>query len=148
MMEDDNVIITLIGKMVANPGYEFVFVGESSECRTCRLKNSCMNLTKGSRYRVVGVRDAPVHECPLHEEGIQAVEVVEVPQKVAIESRKAFEGSKIVYSVIECNEITCPNYGLCHPEGFEEGDKAAIVRVLEPIKCKKGYSLKVVELRQ
>lgn len=150
MEEELDTIITLIGSEVAFEGYEFIFMGEATECKDCRLKNACLNLHEGSKYRLVALRDAPVHECPLHEGGVRAVEVVEAPFLVAIESRKAFGGSKVVYNPIECGEEECPMYELCHPSGLEEGDKCTITKVVgnPPQSCPKGFSLKLVELER
>ncbi|MHC1570745.1 MAG: UPF0179 family protein [Methermicoccaceae archaeon] len=149
-MEEMDTIITLIGSEVATEGYEFIFRGGATECRTCRLKNACLNLHEGSKYRVVRLRDAPVHDCPLHEGGVKAVEVVEAPFLVAIESRKAFAGSKVVYTPVECGENGCSMYELCHPMGLDEGDKCTITRVVGnmPESCPKGISLKLVELER
>ena len=150
MAEEMDTTITLIGSEVAVEGYEFIFRGAAAECRTCRLKNACLNLHEGSKYRLIKLRDAPVHECPLHEGGVKAVEVVETPFLVAVESRKAFEGSKVVYNPVECGETRCTMYELCHPTGLEEGDKCTITKVVGniPESCSKGISLKVVELER
>lgn len=139
--------ITLIGTRLAKIGTEFFFNGQTPDCEGCRLKNTCMNLNKGSKYRIVSIRNSAKHDCAVHDSGVCAVEVVEAPLVVAIESRKAFNGSKIVFEPIQC-ENTCSLYKLCHPMGLEKGDKGTITGVVgdAPETCPKGYSLKVVEL--
>ncbi|MHC1624901.1 MAG: UPF0179 family protein [Methermicoccaceae archaeon] len=151
MFTEQDTVITLLGKVVAEPDYEFIFLGESGECRKCKLRNTCLNLSEGSRYKVVRLRpSAPVHQCPLHEGGVLAVEVIEVPYTLAIESRKAFEGSKIVYTSVGCDNRECEMYDLCNPPGIEEGEKGTIVNVLGPLpkECPNGYSLKLVEFQR
>ncbi len=102
--------ITLIGTRLAKVGNEFVFNGPIVECENCRLKNTCINLNKGSRYRIVGLRDGVMHDCAIHDTGVVAVEVIEAPIGAAIESRKAFVGSKIVFDRPMCQEKDCSQY--------------------------------------
>jgi Uncharacterized protein conserved in archaea len=61
--------ITLIGTKLATIGMEFIFNGPTPECESCKLRNTCMNLEPGRRYRILGIKGELVHECPLHEEG-------------------------------------------------------------------------------
>ena len=78
-MAKGNASITLIGVGVAKIGTEFVFNGPVNECETCKLKNTCLNLDVGRRYRIVTVRGNMKHDCALHDLGVKAVEVVESP---------------------------------------------------------------------
>jgi len=148
-MELDTTI-TLIGVRLARVGTEFVFKGAAPECEECKLKNSCMNLSKGRKYRIVNIRTTTRHACDVHDEGVQAVEVVESPIISATESKKAFKGSKIVFDPPSCKMGECIMYDLCHPIGLEPGDKCTISDVIGdvPDDCMKGLALKVVELRR
>ncbi|HTX43688.1 MAG TPA: UPF0179 family protein [Methanocella sp.] len=147
-MPESNVTITLIGSRLAKPGAQFIFRGPAPECEACKLKNVCLNLTKNKKYQVVAVRNGNEHDCNLHA-SVRAVEVIPCPIIVSIESRKAFNGSKIVYEEPKC-ETTCLAYVMCHPQGLVSGDKYTIAEVLGdgPGACPKGLLLKKVELRQ
>jgi len=147
-MLESNVTITLIGTRLAKPGVQFIFRGPAPECEKCKLKNVCLNLTRNKKYQVVAVRNGNEHDCNLHA-SVRAVEVTPCPIIVSIESRKAFNGSKIVYEEPKC-ETTCASYSLCHPQGLVSGDKYTIAEVLDEVPgvCQKGLTLKKVELRQ
>ncbi len=148
-MPESNVTITLIGSRLAKPGTQFIFRGPAAECEKCKLKNVCLNLARNKKYQVVAVRNGNEHDCNLHDASVRAVEVTPCPVIVYIESRKAFNGSRIVYEEPKC-ETTCPSYALCHPQGLVSGDKYTIAEVLDevPGACEKGLTLKKVELRQ
>ncbi len=147
-MPESSIIITLVGGRLAKPGTEFIFRGPAAECEGCKLRNVCLNLDKGKKYRVVAARNGNEHDCKLHA-SVRAAEVAPCPIVVAIESRKAFNGSKIVYEEPKC-EAACPSYAVCHPPGLVSGDKYTIAEVLdgEAGACPKGLTLKKVELRQ
>ncbi|MDF2954633.1 MAG: putative metal-binding protein [Candidatus Alkanophagales archaeon MCA70_species_2] len=143
-------LTTLIGEKLAKVGEEFVFLGMARECEDCKLRSTCMSLEEGRRYRIEAVKDDIRHDCHLHDGGVCVVRVVEPPIPVAIEARKAFEGSKIVFEPPECDESECEQYELCHPLGLKRGDKCTILQTLEslPDVCAKGLSLKLVEVRR
>ena len=147
-MSDKDTKITLIGSSLAKEGLEFIFEGESQECARCKLKNTCMKLEKGRRYRIVAVRGDTVHECFIHEGGVKAVDVVKAPIKATVGSRKAVEGSKVVYEIPKCKELDCDLYELCHPRGLRSGDKCTIIEINGSVddECCLGYSMKKVEL--
>jgi uncharacterized protein (UPF0179 family) len=149
-MSDATTQITLIGVKLATIGMEFIFHGPTMECDTCKLRNTCMNLEPGRRYRVLGLRGELVHECPIHEAGVRAVEITESPIIAAMDSRKAFAGSKIVFEPIECDDPECRMFDICHPAGLREGDRCTIVEVVgeSPEECVRGNVLKLVELRR
>jgi len=149
-MSEATTQITLIGTKLATIGMEFIFEGPTSECENCKLKNTCTGLEPGRRYRVLGLRGDLLHECPIHEEGVRAVEVIESPIIAAIDSRKAFAGSKTVLELPKCGNENCPMYELCHPVGLKEGDRCTIVEVVgeSPEECSQGYKLKLVELKR
>jgi uncharacterized protein (UPF0179 family) len=148
-MPESSRTITLIGIKLAKPGTQFIFRGSPAECDKCKLKNVCLNLDKNKKYEVVAVRNGNDHECLLHDTSVRAVEVISCPVIVSIESRKAFNGSKIVFEEPKC-ETACKSYAQCHPQGLVSGEKYTIAVVLDeaPGACEKGLILKKVELRQ
>ena len=149
-MPKGNARITLIGVGLAKVGVEFVFNGPTNECETCKLKNTCLNLDIGRRYRIVGMRGNIKHDCALHDIGVKAVEVVESPSVTAIDSKSAFVGSRILYKQNDCEALDCKIYELCHPNGLRRDDKYVISSVLgdTPEACPEGKSLKLVELKR
>ncbi len=142
--------ITLIGVDLARTGVEFIFNGAAAECEACKLRNTCLNLGVGRKYRITGVRGSTEHKCALHDIGVKAVEVAESPNVVAIDSKKAFSGSKITHKQSECATGDCTIYELCHPSGVENGEKLVISAVIGdlPETCVEGKSLKLVELKR
>lgn len=149
-MEEQETIITLIGTKLAKVGNEFIFKGAAKECEVCKLNKTCLGLNIGSRYRITNIRTGEKLECFVHDSGVCAVEVVEVPIKVAVESRKAIKGSRMVYESLSCNLSDCENFVLCRPSGLTQGNKFMIMDVEGEINepCNKGYSLKVVEVKR
>jgi uncharacterized protein (UPF0179 family) len=126
-------IITLIGARLAKEGMDFIFEGESNECNKCKLKNTCLNLEKGRRYKVVKIKTPSVHECFLHDGGVIAVEVVKSPVIAILDSRKAIKGAKISYEPPKCKEIPDDLYDLFYPQGLRTGDKCTITNIFENI---------------
>lgn len=147
-MSEPDVTITLIGSRLAAPGNEFIYRGPAADCEKCKLKNICLNLDKNKKYRVTGVRNGSELECALHDTGVKAVEVVACPIITVMESRKAFNGSKMTYEAPDCDK-SCECFALCHPEGLATGEKYTICEVFseEIGPCQKGLTLKKVELR-
>lgn len=125
--------ITLIGARLAKEGMDFIFEGESNECNKCKLKNTCLNLEKGRRYKVVKIKTPSVHECFLHDGGVIAVEVVKSPVIAILDSRKAIKGAKISYEPPKCKEIPDDLYDLFYPQGLRAGDKCTITNIFENI---------------
>lgn len=142
--------ITLIGIKLATVGMEFTFNGPTPECDTCKLRNTCINLEPNRRYRVLGIRGELVHECPIHEAGVRAVEVTESPIIAAFDARKAFPGSKVVFEAVKCDNRECSMYEICHPIGLKEGERYTVVEVVgeAPEECPRGNVLKLVEFRR
>ncbi len=149
-MEESNTIITLIGTKLAKVGNEFNFKGAAKECEPCKLNKTCLGLNIGSKYRIINVRNSGKHECFVHDSGVCAVEVIEAPIVMALESKKAIKGSKAAYELIPCNFSNCENFVLCRPSGLRSGDKYSIINVEGELNepCRKGYSLKVVEVKR
>ncbi|NYT01459.1 MAG: UPF0179 family protein [Methanosarcinales archaeon] len=149
-MSEPTTQITLIGTRLATIGMEFIFNGQTPECDICKLRNTCMNLETGRRYRILGIRGELVHDCPIHEDGVRAVEVTESPIIAALDARRSFAGSKIVFEPANCNEPNCTMFEICHPNGLKGGDRCTIVEVVgeAPEECPHGNVLKLVELRR
>jgi hypothetical protein len=78
------------------------------------------------------------------------VEVTESPIIAALDSRKAFPGSKIVFEPIKCDIADCRMFEICHPQGLKDEERLTIVDVVgeSPEDCQKGYAIKLVELRR
>lgn len=150
LMDEVNRIITLCGKDWARIGVEFIFLGGKAECEDCKIKRTCLRLREGSKYKIVGLRDGAVQECPLHDEGVVAVEVVELPIIALIDSKVAVEGAKFHYESRKCNMLDCKLYSLCHPVELRDGESVVVERVIgdSPDRCPKGYSVVVAELRR
>jgi uncharacterized protein (UPF0179 family) len=89
-MSEASTQITLIGTKLATVGMEFTFNGSTPECETCKLRNTCMNLEPARRYRVLGTRGELIHECPIHEAGVRAVEVTEILDRCLVADHRYF----------------------------------------------------------
>jgi uncharacterized protein (UPF0179 family) len=148
-MPGPNITITLIGSKLAKKGTEFIYRGPQPECEKCKLKAVCLNLDKGKKYTVVALRTGGEHECFLHDTSVRAVEASPSPVAVVIESRKAFNGSKLTYEEPACDKA-CPSYEGCHPAGLVNGEKYTISEVYGEATgtCPKGLILKKVLLKQ
>ncbi|MCX9013381.1 MAG: UPF0179 family protein [Candidatus Methanoperedens sp.] len=149
-MENSDTVITLIGERLAKVGNEFMFRGGAKECGGCKLKKTCLNLNEGIKYRITGVRNTGKHDCFVHDSGVCAVEVIEAPLELSVESRKAIKGSTIVFEPLSCRVSSCEHYELCHPSGLNKGDKLVIIdvqnEIIEP--CSKEFILKAVEIKR
>jgi uncharacterized protein (UPF0179 family) len=146
-MTETKTKVTLVGTVLARPGIEFIYEGESAECGTCKVKKACNNLTRGHRYRIVTVRSTH-HECILHLNGATAVEVMDAPITMLINADMAMTNSKVKIE-FSCNKAECRSYPLCRPDGVVEGEKYIIADVLgnAPDICEKGRALKLVEIK-
>ncbi len=149
-MEESDTVITLIGTRLAKVGNEFVFRGAAKECQPCKLNKTCLSLNPGSKYKIVNLRNPTKLECFVHDSGVLAVEVAEAPIRMVVESRKAIKGSKITFEPLSCNSPDCENYLLCRPLGLRIGEKLNIEEVEGDIleACRKGYAMKIVEVRR
>jgi uncharacterized protein (UPF0179 family) len=146
-MTEAKTKVTLVGTVLAKPGTEFVYEGESAECGTCKVKKACNNLTKGHRYRIVTVRSTH-HECTIHLNGATAVEVIDAPATMLINADMAMMNSRVKIE-FSCNKTDCRSFSLCHPDGVVEGEKYIIADVVgnAPDICDKGRALKMVEIK-
>jgi len=144
---DAQKIITVCGRDWAEVGVEFVYLGESKECESCKISKVCLKLKKGWKYKIVGLRNGDIHPCPLHDDGVIAVEVVELPMIVAVESKMAVEGMKVSLNN-SCADVSCIYYNLCNPIEFGE-EEFVIEKVIgDTIDCKSGKKMRLVELRR
>lgn len=150
MNEEVNRIITLCGKDWAKIGTEFIFLGGKDECQGCKIKKTCLKLREGAKYKIVGLRDGAVQECPLHDEGVVAVEVVELPIIALIDSKIAVEGTRFHYEEKKCDILNCSMFSLCHPVELKNGERVSVEKIIgdAPERCQKGYSVVVAELRR
>jgi len=131
------VLLTVIGRRLAKPGSEFIFIEPNSNCKECKVKTICFHLGAGVKYRIVNVRDV-VHECQQHEDNVVIVEVEEVPREVVIPKKQAMEGTTITIELPKCRERGCQYYRLCYPVGMESGMKRQVIEVLDKVKCPDG----------
>ena len=138
-------LITLVGEEIAKEGKAFVFMGEQLVCSECKLKNICLNLEKGSRYKIVKVRD-PQHDCELTEGKARIVEVEKMSRTVCVDKKYAIDGSFITFFPSGCGQSGCPHYHMCNPDGIENESKVKILSVGEKAKCAIGENKVVVEL--
>lgn len=147
-MEDSNATITLIGTKLAKVGNDFIFRGKSKDCEPCKFKKTCLNLNTETRYRIVKIRNTDKLECFVHDSGVCAIEVIEAPIRMSVESRKAIKGSRIIYDSLSCDIEECEYYELCHPPGLKEGEKFTILDVEDEIieSCEKNNILKIVDV--
>jgi len=150
MNEEVNRIITLCGKDWAKIGTEFIFLGGKYECQACKIKKTCLKLREGAKYKIVGLRDGAVQECPLHDEGVVAVEVVELPIIALVDSKIAVEGARFHYEEKKCDILNCSMFSLCHPVELKNGERVFVEKVIgdAPERCQKGHSVVVAELRR
>ena len=141
-------MITLIGKSLAEKGVKFIHYGPSAECEACRFKSTCIDsLEEGRMYIINDVKETE-HPCPIHEGGkVKVVDVQRAEIKALVDSKKAFEGSMVIFEFPECDK-ECTMRDLCFPEGLYEGDKCKIVKTIEksPNQCIKGLNLSLVLL--
>jgi len=143
-------MITLIGTNLAEKGLKFMHYGAASQCEKCRFKATCIESLEGGRmYKVREVKNTE-HPCPVHEGGkVKVVDVEKAIIKTVIDSKRAFEGSNIVFSPPECEE-ECSMRELCFPEGLYREDKCKIMQKMgsPKEKCPKGLNLSIVLLKQ
>lgn len=137
--------ITLIGKDVAETGYEFYYLGETEECGGCRLRSVCNSLDKGCRYKVTEVRKQE-HDCPLLDEKIVASQVEKVPSPAALPKRGLMDGVTVTFTPPKCGIIGCPNWSFCNPPGKTGGDKVSVVEMGGAVECPAGERIARVRI--
>ena len=138
------VLLTVIGRKLAKPNLEFIFIGSNSSCKDCKVKTICFHLEQGAKYKIINVRDV-VHDCPQHEDNVVIVEVEEVTREAVIPKKQAMEGTTITIELPKCNERGCQDYQLCFPMGMVSGLKRQVIKVQEKIDCMDGQDrIKVI----
>ena len=138
-------LVTLIGRLNASEGYEFVYSGPTPECKNCKIKNACMNLDEGQRYRVTGVRDVE-HKCKLHDD-VLVVEVERRPFDLSVDVRNAEADTIVTREENACERIDCDDHPICHPRFFVPG-KYRVLTVGDALECPKGFELKRVSVEK
>ena len=131
------VLLTVIGKTLAVPGNEFIFMGPNSSCKECKVKTICFHLDQGSKYKIIEARDV-VHDCPQHEDNVVIVEVEEMPREAIIPRKQAIEGTTISFEIPKCKERGCQHFSLCFPVGMESGLKRQVSAMAEKVECASG----------
>lgn len=137
--------LTLVNEENAEEGRRFIYLGPQLLCKECKIKDICLNLDKGSEYRVKKVRK-PVHDCALIDGPVRVVEVEKVPRSVAVEKKVALEGSKITFAPAGCGRVGCVHYRECNPDGLERKTKVTIEKVGDTAECPMGESRVVVTI--
>jgi uncharacterized protein (UPF0179 family) len=141
-------VVTLTGERLAKEGAEFVFLGPQPGCKDCKLKGPCLHLVVGQRYLIQGVR--PIHHddiCKYHEDGVRVVEVKAVPLETSLRSPRAIEGSMVAFEFLDCRNLACQNYRLCHPYGLDERSRVKVLEVGEPLVCPVGFRIRRVKVQ-
>jgi uncharacterized protein (UPF0179 family) len=140
------VIITLIGEKQARVGFTFLNIGPLDKCKTCEYFGVCArNLETNRVYSVTEVIEGYL-PCPVHEDGVRAVKVVETTISAAIPIRTAILDSVITFCPQECENMLCKSRELCLPLGLYDGDKCSVAELKDDIKCPFGRSLKTALL--
>lgn len=143
-------MITLIGKSLANRGLKFMFYGPSSECESCRFKNTCIDTLESGRMYIIKQVKNGEQTCQIHEGGkVRVVEVEKAYIKCLVDSKKSFEGSKLVFETPDCDDMDCNMRSKCFPEGLVNQDKCKIIKNLGKPKfeCPQGRDLNNVLLK-
>ncbi|HID74039.1 MAG TPA: UPF0179 family protein [Thermoplasmata archaeon] len=136
-------LVTLVGETNAREGFEFIYVGPTPDCRNCKIKNACINLERGVRYRITRIRDV-VHDCKLHDR-VRVVEVEPAPVDMAVESRLAVENTIITVEERRCLHLGCEHHPICVPNFFHPG-RYRVVEAGDALTCHRGLDLKAVRL--
>ncbi len=140
------MILTLLPKNLAKPGFSFVAGKGDNECKECRFYKTCVeNLKPGRIYTVSSVRNIE-HSCKIHDSGVKIVEVKESQIEAAIPKKFAIEGATGVFS-FSCNE-RCQYHDFCVPEGIKIGDKFHIIKLKEKIECPLGNTIVRIILKR
>lgn len=138
-------MITLIGTSLAKKGLVFTFYGGSKKCESCRFSRTCLNLEEGRKYMITNVKKV-THKCPLHKDGkVQTVEVEPATIRTAVETKKAYKGSTIIFRTPAC-VCECENHDICYPEGLYNDDRCQIEEIGPELICPNGRNLTEVIL--
>lgn len=140
------MILTLLPKNLAKPGFSFVAGKGNNECKECRFYKTCVeNLKPGRIYTVSSVRNIE-HPCKIHDSGVKIVEVNESQIEAAIPKKFAIEGATGIFS-FSCNE-RCQYHDFCVPDGIKIGDKFHIITIKEKLECPLGNNILRITLKR
>lgn len=137
--------LTLVSEDLAKEDARFIYLGPQLECKGCKVKDICLNLEKGSEYKIKKLR-RPTHECDLIEGPVRVVEVEKMARRAGVEKKFAMEGSRISFQPSECGQIGCPHFLECNPTGMDAGTKVSIETVGEKAECLIGQSRVLVTI--
>ena len=141
-MEDTEPVITFIAKNLAKSGYKFQHMGDSAQCKSCKMYHVCIQPLEAERiYEVIEVLENEF-ECPLHEEQIKVVRVKETEKEVGIPTNITFSGATISFHPQDCTE-PCEFRKRCIPAGLKEGDKVRILEIIQKIECSEGNEISI-----
>jgi len=140
-------IITLVPEAQARKGERFK-VNITPTCDKCENFRFCVRkLRKGFTYEIVEIRQAR-HFCPAAKDYMNVVVVIELPVKILLPKKIAFEGAVIEVPKIECNFRKCKNWKLCHVEGLKPGEKIKICEIITgSFECPLGQKLSLVAVQ-
>ena len=140
-------ILTLIGRKQAKIGYIFTFLRPpNKECENCKLYKICIgNLKEGQSYEIVAIRNK-IHDCPVHQDGAQIVEVKEKEIVALIESNIAFKSAIITFHPPNCGEFSCSSFEKCNTN-LQSEEKYKIIEILGVENCKLRKKLKLAKLK-
>jgi len=127
-------IVTFVGDINARQGYKFVASPAPEVCTSCKLYQACMSRLKAGRaYEVVEVKQME-HYCPLYEDKVRVVKVVETTVEALVKPQSAVEGAIVTVEMEECDK-KCPLDAVCRPEWTNKGEKSKIKieKVLEDV---------------
>ncbi|MGI6472360.1 MAG: UPF0179 family protein [Candidatus Methanomethylophilaceae archaeon] len=139
------VLITLVSEISAKEGFEFYYTGPMDGCRECRLKSVCLNLEKGSRYRIAALRDQ-THDCIETEDKVKVVEVDKISIPAAMQKKYVIEGGMVTFQEVDCNMNCCENWFRCHPPSEISGAKLRVESVEGDLDCPYGENMVSVML--
>jgi uncharacterized protein (UPF0179 family) len=137
--------VTLVGKNMAVVGAEFIYNGPSNECRECKVRTVCFNLTTGRRYTIKAIREM-THPCSVHEDQVVAVEFEQMPFEISIDPKQVIEGAVVTVTGRDCQNTPCPNFRLCAQDTVANNSKVMIKKVGTEMACPIGRKLVVIEV--
>lgn len=143
----DEEIMSLVPPSFAKNKFKFIFESIASACKSCRLRSACVDgLEIGRAYEVVEVNSKKRFPCPLHGEVILAK--LRRAHILILLPSGLIEGVTLHYKPVECEEVSCPDFQYCRPEGVKPGDKMKIIREIGPptSKCPRVSDFKVYEV--
>ncbi|MDO8056901.1 MAG: UPF0179 family protein, partial [Candidatus Hermodarchaeota archaeon] len=100
-------------------------------------------------YTVISVRERE-HDCPIHEGGVQLVEVEETGQQITLPTHQLFEGAVFTVHVYPCNEWECEYHAACNPVGIRDSDRCRVEKVHKRanLKCVKDRKLGLADVQR